>query len=190
MKKLLTGVLIVLIFVSLTIKDTEAGEDSLHKARKQRVEACLQAYEDMSGVPQSAVNNYKHTEQNIISRCATYATLVYAFESNYGQSTHCKEKYNCYGLQSGTARYEGDRIIKFKSYEEADLFFATKYMRWHANKNAKTFIWGFWNNKTNNWHYGWCTGNREPYVNFINKNYWSVYNNIDSGYDYSNIYNK
>ena len=35
MKKLLTGVLIVLIFVSLTIKDTEAGEDSLHKARKR-----------------------------------------------------------------------------------------------------------------------------------------------------------
>ena len=56
--------------------------------------------------------NYVHTDQNLITRCATYATLVYAYESGYGQSDKCIRTKNCYGIK------QGGKFVTYKTYKD------------------------------------------------------------------------
>lgn len=60
------------------------------KIRLERLEACEKEYK------KSNINKQFIHGQVPASRCATYMTLVYAYESNYGTSRMCREDKNCF----------------------------------------------------------------------------------------------
>lgn len=165
----------ILATLALALLITTANAEEINKARVNRINACLQAYEDVKPT------TYQHKDQNLITRCATYATLVYAYESGYGKSRKCTEQKNCYGIK------QGGKFVTYKTYEDGDYAFAWYYMKWHLNKNAWRFIRGY--HMDGRWQYGWSQTDVYTYIDFISKNYWEVYNNIDQ-YDFDNIYNQ
>lgn len=173
MKKTTSLILFLLVFFGLVKVVERANAQEINQARLNRVDACTQAY-----IETKAVEYYKVHDQNIITRCATYATLVYAYESGYGKSSKCTSTKNCYGIK------QGGRFVWYDTYKEGDLDFARYYMKWHLNKNAYTFIRGYY--MDGRWQYGWSQTDVYTYIDFISKNYWDVYNEIEP---YSNVYN-
>jgi len=74
---------IILLAIVCSITTANASLE----AREARLIAC-EKYSHLA-------TEYKH-DQDIIKRCATYSTLIYAYESNYGRSTMCQTQNNCH----------------------------------------------------------------------------------------------
>ncbi len=71
MKKLLNILALSLLALlgMIIVVEVSQAKEQLNQARQNRIDACLQAYEDVKPT------TYHH-DQNLIARCATYATLV------------------------------------------------------------------------------------------------------------------
>jgi hypothetical protein len=104
-----------------------------------------------------------------VVRCATFATLVYAYESNYWVSNLCKNSKNCFWL-----RWNGVDtpawFLTFSSYEEWLKYFAEKYFKWHYKKKISVFV------------KDWSMTDREVYIAFMNANFWKVYQELENLY--------
>lgn len=124
------------------------------KIRLERLESC---------------KKYAHIEkiywQDADVRCATFMTLVFAYESNFGKSKMCKNNKNCYWMKGNWVDTPSG-FIKFKTYKEADDWFAKMYFKFHYKKKINTFV--------NNW----SMTDRLNYKYFLNKNYFKIYNEI------------
>lgn len=94
---LIVAMIIFIVLACTTIEDTNAS----YEIREQRMEACQQAYDEYK---EHVEEVYVH-DQDIVKRCATYMTLVYAKESGYGKSRMCTQDFNCFGIKDVT--YKG-----------------------------------------------------------------------------------
>ncbi|PZM86410.1 hypothetical protein DLH72_01010 [Candidatus Gracilibacteria bacterium] len=113
--------------------------------------------------------------QDAVTRCATFATIVFAFESNFGRSNMCLKKKNCYGMKGNGVEYPAG-FITFKNYEKGDEYFAKKYFQFHYKKKFESFIKGkCQNGKCSG---GWSATDQEIYVDFFKKNYIKIYEEI------------
>jgi len=70
--------LVSFIIFFLFYAKSNASYDIQTEIRKARIEACTQAYYEYQDWVDS---RYKHQEQNVIIRCSTFASLVFAKES-------------------------------------------------------------------------------------------------------------
>ncbi len=117
----------------------------------------------------SSCAKYAHIQkiywQDAVVRCATYMTLVYAFESKYWSSKMCRNLKNCYWMKWNWITYLAG-FIKFKTYKAGDDYFAKMYFKWHYKKKINTFV--------NNW----SMTDRKAYKKFMKDKYWEVYNEI------------
>jgi hypothetical protein len=75
-------ILICLFCPLFTFADSRQNkiDNNARKIRKARYIACYIASIEQK---EHIKNKYIHNSQDIVARCATYMTLVYAFESNY-----------------------------------------------------------------------------------------------------------
>jgi len=86
--------------VSLLIPTATASNDAQTTLRKERLQFCQDELYKLTGkdLPRDLMLNkyeYEIFNQNAIVRCATFATIVYARESNSGKD--CKRgQINCY----------------------------------------------------------------------------------------------
>jgi hypothetical protein len=99
-----------------------------------------------------------------VVRCATFATLVYAYESNYWVSNICKTQKNCYWMKKNW------EFITFNSYDDWTKYFAEKYFQWHYKKTISVFV------------RDWSMTDREEYTYFITFNFWKVYQELENLY--------
>lgn len=159
------GFLIFLLFAHNTYAD-----DNIREAR---IEACKQA--EFEYREHIETNWYIHTSQDIIIRCATMMTLVYAKESWYWQSRRCLQDYNCFWIKNMWFRQPLDwintkvtdnRFLVFESYDDNNLVFARLYMYWNRNKTIDRYV------------RDWSVTDQGTYINFLNTNYWRVYNEL------------
>lgn len=130
--------------------------------RSYRMDICEEAYNNNKDWVDS---RYKHKDQDIVKRCATYMTLIYAFESNYGQSYKCTQHKNCYWLKGNWVDTPAWFLI-FNTHQAWDRYFALKYMQWHFNKNIYTFV------------HNWSMTDQKVYTKFVQDRYWNIYNNL------------
>jgi len=130
------------------------------KIRLSRLRICQEEYKNAE-IGQKFIN-----EQIPAVRCATYMTLVYAFESDFWQSRLCKEDKNCMGMKGNWIDTKSWHLT-FWTYEDAERYFAKKYWRWHYKKNINTFV--------NNW----AMGNRTEYKQFLNSKYDDTYRELE-----------
>lgn len=52
-----------------------------------------------------------------VVRCASYMSLIYAYESDFGQSRRCKQDKNCWGIK-GNGGDTPAGFLKFKTEKE------------------------------------------------------------------------
>lgn len=124
------------------------------KIRLERLESCKKY---------AHINKIYWQEADV--RCATFMTLVFAYESNFGKSDMCKNLKNCFWIKGNWVDTPAG-FIKFKTYKEAKEYFAKKYFQWHYKKKINVFV--------NNW----SMTDRQSYTLFFTKNYWQIYNEI------------
>lgn len=103
--------------------------------------------------------------QDAITRCATFATIVFAFESNFWKSQMCRDLKNCYWIKGNGVEYPA-WFITFENYDEANKYFAKKYFKFHYKKKVKEFV------------YSWSMTDRDAYISFFNVNFLKIYNEI------------
>lgn len=152
---------------------SNASYDMQTEIRKARIEACTQAYYEYQDWVDS---KYKHTNQNIIIRCATFSSLVFAKESWYWKSNRCINHLNCHWIKNLSVDLKplewinvevvDNRFLKFENYDDWNLLFARLYMRWNFNKDIETFVTNY------------SETDRETYISFINDKYWKVYKEL------------
>lgn len=134
------------------------------KIRISRLKAC-----------QKFAKTEKTYWQDSVARCATFATIVFAFESNFWKSKMCENFKNCYWMKWNWIEYPS-WFIKFENYKKADEYFAKKYWQWHYKKKIDIFIkW-----KCQNWKciWAWSETDQETYIYFFNKNFKKIYKEI------------
>lgn len=103
-------------------------------------------------------------------RCATYLTIVKAFESNFEKSNMCKNYNNCFWLKVPTdkkwLKWNWSawkwNFIKFDTKEIWNYAFAYYYLNYHTNKTANKFV-----NTYSDWN--------KNYIKFILNNYDKLY---------------
>lgn len=131
--------------------------------RLDRLESCQEAYKE------SEINEQFLYKQIPAVRCATYSTLIMAFESNYGQSKKCIEQKNCHGMKGNG--YDTPRgFLTFNTYREWRDYFSKKYFQWHYKKDIKTFV------------HNWSMTDQAVYTKFVEDRYWLVYNELETLY--------
>ena len=160
-----------LLFFALTSKSS--ANDIQTEIRKARIDACTQAYYEYQAFVDS---KYIHTTQNIVLRCATFSSLVFAKESWYWKSNRCLNHLNCFWLKNLSVDLKplewintevvDNRFLKFESYDDGNLLFARLYMRWNFNKDIITFV---------RW---WSTTDQETYISFVSDKYWVTYKEL------------
>ena len=140
-------------------------------ARKIRIEACTRVYEQNK---EFVDKTFIHTTQNVVTRCATFTTLIKAYESWYWKSNMCESNFNCFWIKDWNT-------WKFKVYNseyEWYLDFARLYLvwnwtmdwKWHKNRTITEFV--------RNW--SWDSEEVENrYINFVTSKYWEIYKEIN-----------
>lgn len=134
------------------------------KIRISRLQAC-----------QKFAKVEKIYDQDSVTRCATFATIVFAFESNFWRSSMCLRKKNCYGMKGNWAEYPAG-FITFPTFEKWNEYFAKKYFQFHYKKKIDTFIkW-----RCSNWvcTWWWSETDQDAYIDFFKKNYKKNYEEI------------
>lgn len=145
------------------VVETFAYDDIQNKIRLERLEICEEAYKN------SWINEQFLYEQIPAVRCATYMTLIYAFESNFWKSEKCVNQKNCHGMKWNW--YDTPKwFLIFNSFTDWRKYFAKKYFRWHYKKNIRTFV------------YNWSMTDQEVYTEFVTTRYWKIYNELENLY--------
>lgn len=161
-------ILIFIFLISCLFNISIIKAEFKDKIREERYNICKEMYYKNKDYVDK---KYKHKNQNIISRCATYMTLIYAYESNYWKSKICLIKKNCYWIKWAWP------FRVYNTYYDWDIEFAKLYFKFNFNKNITDFIkwyfidwiWKFW--------WSWDSlDKKEKYIQFIKNRYWGIYN--------------
>ena len=155
---LLLGASFLVFSILLAFHKTNAYEEVSikDKIRLERLEICEKAYKKTN------INNMFIYEQLPVVRCATYMTLVYAYESNFGKSNMCRTTRNCFGIKWNW--YDTPKwFLTFKTEREWREYFAKKYFQWHYKKKINDFV------------NSWSETDQATYKQFMYNNYWSIY---------------
>ncbi|PZM83073.1 hypothetical protein DLH72_04035 [Candidatus Gracilibacteria bacterium] len=154
-KKLIVVAGFILFFLTIYLNyykvDAKKNLTLQEKIRISRLQAC-QKYAKIE----------KIYNQDAVTRCATFATIVFAFESNFGRSSMCLRKKNCYGMRGNGVEYPAG-FITFPTFEAGNEYFAKKYFQFHFKKKVEKFV------------YSWSETDREAYIDFFNRNYKKIY---------------
>ena len=129
------------------VKNTEQ-----EKIRLSRIESC-QKYAKIE----------KIYWQDAVVRCATSATIVFAFESDFWKSNICLNRKNCFWMKWNWVEYPTG-FINFKNFEKWNEYFAKKYFQFHYKKKVPEFV------------RSWSMTDRDAYISFFNVNYKKIYN--------------
>ena len=146
------------IYLNYFVKKSEARKDFTlqEKIRIERLKSC-QKYAKIE----------KIYWQDAVVRCATFATIVFAFESDFWKSNICLNRKNCFWMKWNWVEYPTD-FINFRNFDEANNFFAKKYFQFHYKKKVEDFV------------YSWSMTDRKSYIYFFNKNYQKIYSEIEN----------
>lgn len=146
------------IYLNYFVKKSEARKDFTlqEKIRIERLKSC-QKYAKIK----------KIYWQDAVVRCATFATIVFAFESDFWKSWLCQNQKNCYWIKWNWIEYPAG-FINFKNFEKWNEYFAKKYFQFHYKKKVKDFV------------YSWSMTDRQSYIYFFNKNYQKIYSEIEN----------
>ena len=161
-KKLIVIAWFILFFLTIYINyfylKTEAKKvyTEQEKIRLSRIKAC-QKYAKIE----------KIYWQDAIVRCATFATIVFAFESDFWKSWLCQNQKNCYWIKWNWVEYPAG-FISFPNFEKWNEYFAKKYFQFHYKKKVENFV------------YSWSMTDRQSYIYFFNKNYQKIYSEIEN----------
>jgi hypothetical protein len=128
--------------------------------RQERLRICQEAYKN------SEINKKFIYKQIPAVRCATYMTLVYAFESNYGKSRICRKKKNCFWMK-GNGMDTPEWFLTFQDQTEWRNYFAKKYWKYHYKKKIPQFV------------HDWSMTDREAYTNYMQQNYQTIYQELE-----------
>jgi len=159
---LIEFIIILLLFIPKITNwyDTSENLSIQDKIRLERLEVCQNAYKN------SWINEQFLYWQVPAVRCATYMSLIYAYESNFGKSRKCIEDKNCHWIKWNW--YDTPRgFLRFETYREWREYFAKKYFKWHYKKNVSKFV------------YSWSITDRNTYINFVSSKYWNVYKELE-----------
>ena len=141
---------------SHTVQNTSIKE----QIRTERLEICEKAYKE------SWINKRFIHDQVPAVRCATYMTLIYAFESDFWQSNMCTTQNNCHGMKWNGYNHPA-WFITFENQTQSREWFANRYFKFHYKKDIKTFV------------YNWSMTDQEDYTTFVKSRYWQVYAEIE-----------
>lgn len=146
------------IYLNYFVKKSEARKDFTlqEKIRIERLKSC-QKYAKIE----------KIYWQDAVVRCATFATIVFAFESDFWKSNICLNRKNCFWMKWNWVEYPTG-FINFRNFDEANNFFAKKYFQFHYKKKVEDFV------------YSWSMTYRKSYIYFFNKNYQKIYSEIEN----------
>ena len=142
------------IYLNYFVKKSEARKDFTlqDKIRIERLKSC-QKYAKIK----------KIYNQDAIVRCATFATIVFAFESDFWKSWLCQEKKNCYWMKGNWIEYP-KWFITFPTFEKGNEYFAKKYFQFHYKKKIPEFV------------RSWSMTDRDAYISFFKVNFKKIYN--------------
>ena len=142
------------IYLNYFVKKSEARKDFTlqEKIRIERLKSC-QKYAKIE----------KIYWQDAIVRCATFATIVFAFESDFWKSWLCQNQKNCYWIKWNWIEYP-KWFITFPTFEKWNEYFAKKYFQFHYKKKVPDFV------------ISWSMTDRDAYISFFNVNYKKIYN--------------
>lgn len=168
----------------LVLVPNTSAYDLQTQIRLDRLNTCEQAYKE-SWITEKHINY-----EMLVVRCATYNTLMFAYESNFWQSRMCLQDMNCHWIKLPSNRNLLKwinytvipwRFLKFESYSDNNLVFARSYFTYHYKKDTTTFIRWF---RQADWSYafGWSTTDTWTYINFIDSNYQRIYNELERLY--------
>ena len=104
--------------------------------------------------------------QDAIVRCATFATIVFAFESDFWKSWLCQNQKNCYWIKWNWIEYP-KWFIAFPTFEKWNEYFAKKYFQFHYKKKVPEFV------------RSWSMTDRQSYIYFFRENYQKIYSEIE-----------
>lgn len=149
--------------ISQCIPIADAWFSARSYTREQRLEVCHEAYKA------SGIGKMYLYEQLPVVRCATYMSLVYAYESDFGQSRRCREDRNCWGMK-GNGVDTPPWFLIFQTEKEWREYFAKKYFQWHYKKKIEQFV------------YGWSTTDRATYISFMRERYRDLYLDLELRY--------
>jgi hypothetical protein len=131
--------------------------------RKERLSICEQQYK------KAHINKQYIYGQIPTVRCAAYKTLTYAFESNYWKSRMCKQQHNCFWIK-GNGVDTPQWFLTFEDQTEWRNYFAKKYWKYHYKKKIPQFV------------HDWSMTDREAYINYMQQNYQTIYQEIEKLY--------
>ena len=142
------------IYLNYFVKKSEAKKDFTlqDKIRIERLKSC-QKYAKIK----------KIYDQDAVVRCATFATIVFAFESDFWKSWLCQNQKNCYWIKWNWIEYP-KWFITFPTFEKWNEYFAKKYFQFHYKKKVPDFV------------RSWSMTDRDAYISFFNVNYKKIYN--------------
>lgn len=142
------------IYLNYFVKKSEARKDFTlqEKIRIERLKSC-----------QKYAKTQKIYDQDAIVRCATFATIVFAFESDFWKSWLCQNQKNCYWIKWNWIEYP-KWFITFPTFEKWNEYFAKKYFQFHYKKKVPDFV------------RSWSMTDRDAYISFFNVNYKKIYN--------------
>ena len=142
------------IYLNYFVKKSEARKDFTlqEKIRIERLKSC-----------QKYAKTQKIYDQDAIVRCATFATIVFAFESDFWKSWLCQNQKNCYWIKWNWIEYP-KWFITFPTFEKWNEYFAKKYFQFHYKKKVPEFV------------RSWSMTDRDAYISFFNVNYKKIYN--------------
>lgn len=158
----------LLIFqgISFFIPRASADLEDIRSAiRQERLEVCQEAYKD------SWIREQFIYGQIPAVRCATYMSLVYAYESDFWRSRKCIQDNNCFWMKGNWVETP-EGFIVFKTEKEGREYFARKYFQWHYKKDIRTFI------------HNWSMTDRETYIAFMKNRYEGMYRELEKQYLY------
>lgn len=141
------------IYLNYFVKKSEAKKDFTlqDKIRIERLKSC-QKYAKIE----------KIYWQDVIVRCATFATIVFAFESDFWKSWLCQNQKNCYWMKGNWIEYP-KWFITFSTFEKWNEYFAKKYFQFHYKKKIPEFV------------RSWSMTDRDAYISFFIVNYNKIY---------------
>lgn len=149
---------------SFFIPEVSAADYGIREQiREERLEICTEAFRN------SWIKHKFIYEQLMSVRCATYMSLIYAYESGYGSSRMCIEDKNCFGIK-GNWYDTPAGFLKFKTEREGREYFARKYFDFHYKKNIETFV------------RDWSMTDRATYISFMRSKYFDLYMQLEKQY--------
>lgn len=157
---LLTLLLIVFLPKNVLKANYNNELNTQDQIRINRLKSCENAYKE------SWIKDKFIYKQLMVVRCATYSTLIYAYESNFWQSYKCINNKNCYWIKWNW--YDTPAwFLTFDTYEQGRDYFAKKYFKWHYKKKINTFV------------NDWSMTERYIYKQFMFNNYTKIYKELE-----------